>query len=197
MYDVGPTEMTDQLPVSESGILVNSESVSADESSVMLRQREAFYRYALLTLEEEGVTIDDVFEAGVALEAPMVGHLAKNHTEAMLDELARLAQCETHAGRENFDCFLGFHTALMRLAGNETLRLFSEMINLIIAEEIRSIQPCPSGCIDDAARVSIRTHRLIIETVRSGDSVAAEDISMRVAPLTSTKVSRSFFGGAI
>jgi GntR family transcriptional regulator, transcriptional repressor for pyruvate dehydrogenase complex len=144
--------------------------------------REVAARYASFTLEYRGVTLRDVYDARTALEVPSVGKLALDRTPddlaALADALDRQDDVKGDAG-ESIRLHGDFHELLVRLAGNQTLTLLSEMLHDIVEVANTSLQPATDAEVALAREATSKTHRRVVEHIRERDQRRAEDLWRR------------------
>jgi GntR family transcriptional repressor for pyruvate dehydrogenase complex len=144
--------------------------------------REVAARYAAFTLEYRGVTLRDVYDARVALEVPSVGKLARERTDDDLAQLtAALEQQESYSRdvQASIRMHGDFHTFLVRLAGNQTLTLLSEMLHDIIEVGNTSLQPSAAEAVERARASTGKTHRKLVQHITDRDERRAEDLWRR------------------
>jgi DNA-binding FadR family transcriptional regulator len=144
--------------------------------------REVAARYAAFTLEYRGVTVRDVYDARAALEVPSVGKLARDRTDGDLDLLGRALSSQDAVAldsRESIRLHGDFHTLLVRLAGNQTLTLLNEMLHDIVQVANTSLQPGTDAAFRSARESTNKTHRRVVEYIRSRDQRRAEDLWRR------------------
>ncbi len=144
--------------------------------------REVAARYAAFTLEYRGVTLRDVYDARTALEVPSVGKLALGRTDADLDVLEAALNAQeavTDDAREAIKLHGDFHTLLVRLAGNQTLTLLNEMLHDIVEAANTSLQAANDSAVRSARESTNKTHRRVVEHIRTRDQRRAENLWRR------------------
>jgi GntR family transcriptional repressor for pyruvate dehydrogenase complex len=141
-------------------------------------RRETLARYAGLILEHEGVTLEDVYDARVTLETPMAVQLAKDRNPAVIAELEKIVERESQLepGGEAVDHLTDFHAAMARLSGNKTLQLVSDMLAHTIEKANRSVQPIEGAQAEQARRRSAKTHRMVLDLIKSGEAEKAGEV---------------------
>ncbi|MCV7231632.1 FadR/GntR family transcriptional regulator [Mycobacterium branderi] len=140
-------------------------------------RRQTLARYAGLILEYDGVTVRDVYAARAAIETPMVVQLAKDRDPAALEQLAQIVAREAELeGSDAVDAGTEFHAAIAKLSGNQTLQMISEMLHHIIEKANRSLQPSTGPAAEQATRRASKTHRMVLELIRAGDSEKAAEL---------------------
>jgi len=166
--------------VLESESLIKVERGVRGGARVHRPRRQTLARYAGLILEYEGVTLKDVYEARAMVETPMVIALAKNQDPAVIAELDEIVSRESQVtGTEAIDARTDFHAAIARLAGNNTMQMVSEMLYHIIEKANRSMQPAKGTRAEQAARRSSKTHRMVLDLIKSGDADKAAELWSR------------------
>ena len=137
--------------------------------------RQTLARYAGLILEYEGVTLKDVYDARASLETPMVARLAETRPKKAIEELEAILAKErsVEPSQEAVDAHSEFHAAIARLSGNHSLQMVSEMFHHIIVKANRSLQPTSGPQAERALRRSAKTHRTVLDHIKSGEVDAA------------------------
>ena len=181
-FGVSRPTLREAFRVLESESLITIRRGARGGARVQPPGREVAARYAAFTLEYRGVTLRDVYDARAALEVPSVGRLALDRTEQDLAVLAdALDRQETVAGdvHESIRLHGDFHTLLVRLAGNQTLTLLSEMLHNIVEAANTSLQPGTDTAVERARTSTNKTHRRVVEYIRARDHRRAEDLWRR------------------
>ncbi|WP_137724970.1 FadR/GntR family transcriptional regulator [Prescottella subtropica] len=136
-------------------------------------------RYTGLLLQYRGTPLVDVYRARASLEVSAVGMLAEPGRVAALDALAALVE----AGAGLVDDAAGFaghdvrvHQGLVDLAGNETLSVLAGMlVHIIDAHNALFIAAHGDGQEQPAARAAQRAYVKLLELLRAGDAVGAQE----------------------
>jgi DNA-binding FadR family transcriptional regulator len=148
---------------------------------VQIPTSEVAARYAGLVLQHRAVTLADVFEARIIVEAPAAGIVAgrRDHARAA----AELQQwLDGHPDYETPGLpivYHGFNRLLVQLAENETLILLTTMLESI--SDAATAHYVQSRHEDDE-RLARRAHRArqrLIDLIRDGDAAAAEELWRR------------------
>lgn len=143
-------------------------------------------RYAGLVLEYRGTTVKDVHDALLVLEPACVVMLAENHTKDQIDALKGLVErAEELSEEQDHDGLIQvqneFHTVVVDFAGNETLKLMSEMLRNIIDRANWSLfgreHATPQSM--QATRAGMEAHTRIVEVIEKGDAAHAEALWRR------------------
>jgi DNA-binding FadR family transcriptional regulator len=181
-FGVSRPTLREAFRVLESESLIAIRRGARGGARVQPPGREVAARYAAFTLEYRGVTLRDVYDARIALEVPSVGKLARERTT---EDLAVL---ETALGRQetlsadaqaSIRMHGDFHTLLVRLAGNQTLTLLSEMLHDIVEVGNTALQPSAAEAAERARASTDKTHRRLVQHIRDGDERHAEDLWRR------------------
>ncbi|MCK9924802.1 FCD domain-containing protein [Frankia sp. AgPm24] len=133
-------------------------------------------RYAGLVLEHRGATLGDVHQASGVLEPPCAAQLAERRDPTDAAELRRcLAQADAAVDCDALAAAQAeFHLTLVRLTGNHSLALVTDMLQHLveIANAQQATHPVGPEPHADATRV---THARLIELIEAGDAAAAAD----------------------
>lgn len=131
-------------------------------------------RYAGLVLQHRAVTLSDVLEARVVVEAPAAGVLAGRRDRAASAEALRAVLDPDGTNRPAH--FHEFNALVVELTGNQTLILLTAMIEHISRlATINYVQR--TGPTSDDARMARRARRgraKLIDLVAAGDAPGAE-----------------------
>jgi GntR family transcriptional repressor for pyruvate dehydrogenase complex len=139
-------------------------------------------RTAALILASRGVRLEDVFAARTLVEPLAAGALAGLRARrSVVAELRELVQIEEDCIGEPEQFAIAntrFHERLVALAGNETLGLFSEMLNEIVTRAVTEVSRGedggnPGGSLS-VRRRGIRSQLRLLELIKAGDRSAAE-----------------------
>ncbi|MGV0793211.1 FadR/GntR family transcriptional regulator [Mycolicibacterium sp. XJ1819] len=181
-FGVSRPTLREAFRVLESESLIEVQRGVRGGARVTRPRRETLARYAGLILEYEGVTLKDVFEARVALEMPMIVALAKEQDPAVIAELERIVEHEAQVkpgSEEAVDQLTDFHAAIARLSGNKTMQIISAMLHHIIEKANRSLQPTKGDRAEGAVRRSAKTHKMVLDLIKSGDAEKAGELWRR------------------
>jgi GntR family transcriptional repressor for pyruvate dehydrogenase complex len=139
-------------------------------------------RAAAMVLASRGVALADVFAARTLVEPLAAGALASLRARrSVVTELRELVQAQEDCigDPEQFAAAnTKFHERLVSLAGNETLGLFSEMLNEIVTRAVTEVSRDEDG--GNAAgslsvrRRGIRSQLRLLELIKAGDRSATE-----------------------
>jgi GntR family transcriptional repressor for pyruvate dehydrogenase complex len=180
-FGVSRPTLREAFRVLESESLITIQRGVRGGARVTRPRRETLARYAGLILEYEGVTLKDVYDARVALEAPMVVQLAKDRKSEVIAELEAIVEREAALtpGQGAIDTLTDFHAAIARLSGNKTLQIISSMLHHIVETANRSLQPTNNSRAEQAVRRSAKTHRMLLELINSGEADKAGELWQR------------------
>ena len=136
-------------------------------------------RTAALVLASRNVPLEDVFAARTLVEPLAAGALAGMRARrAVIDELRTLVtaqeDCINHP--ELFAAAnAAFHERLVSLAGNETLGLFTEMLNEIVTRAVTEVSRGEDtvGSLS-VRRRGIRSQLRLLELIKAGDRSGTE-----------------------
>jgi GntR family transcriptional repressor for pyruvate dehydrogenase complex len=180
-FGVSRPTLREAFRVLESESLIKVERGVRGGARVHRPQRETLARYAGLILQYEGVPLRDVYDARVAIETPMVVQLANDQNADLIAELEEIIEWEAQLqpGGGAIDELTAFHAAIARLSPNKTLQVVSEMLHHIIEKGNRSLQPTSGTRSQQAVRRSVKTHRMILALIKSGDAENAAELWSR------------------
>lgn len=152
---------------------------------------EVAARYAALVLQSQGAQLKDVYDARMLLEGPVVEMVAKNpdaditrlrdivnRAGELLQELDTAVELQQLHLVEVLDLHHEFHNTLLELSGNQTLRLLSLMVDVILEEaDLRHVSD-RSADVDEfvAQKRAQRTHAQIVELMEVGEIGAADNL---------------------
>jgi DNA-binding FadR family transcriptional regulator len=181
-FGVSRPTLREAIRVLESESLITVRRGAKGGARVRPPDREVAARYAAFTLEYRGVTVRDVYDARAALEVPSVGKLARDRTDAdlaVLDSALSGQEAVARDPSESIRLHGDFHTLLVRLAGNQTLTLLNEMLHDIVQVANASFQPATDSAVRNARESTDKTHRRVVEHIRTRDQRRAEDLWQR------------------
>jgi GntR family transcriptional repressor for pyruvate dehydrogenase complex len=180
-FGVSRPTLREAFRVLESESLIEVHRGVRGGARVTRPRRETLARYAGLILEYEDVTIKDVYDARVALETPRVVQLATDRDPKVIAELEAIVEQEAglRPGSDAVDQLTGFHVAIVKVSGNKTLQIISEMLHHIVEKANRSLQPTIGASAERAMRRSIKTHRMVLELIKAGEADEAGELWSR------------------
>jgi DNA-binding FadR family transcriptional regulator len=178
-FGVSRPTLREAFRVLESESLITIRRGAHGGGRVMVPDRVVAARYTGLILEYGGTTVEDVYDARVELEAPCAAALARSRTDLDLADL-RSALRRHEAMRtdyaEKIRAHVEFHGLLVRLAGNKTMTMLSQLMEHIIATAniSQTVNRDKSNMAERVDRSAARSHRRVIELIERGDADAAE-----------------------
>jgi DNA-binding FadR family transcriptional regulator len=179
-FGVSRPTLREAIRVLESESLVVVKRGSRGGIEVSVPRVETAAHYAGLVLEYRHATTADVFAAAAAIEAPCVAILARTRTADDLKRLRASVDGERTA-RDNPRRLLEhqneFHRMVIDMAGNQTLRVLSDVVRHIIeiATQRYVTDPALGGPEKGpAASTATRTHGKLVDLIAAKDAAAAE-----------------------
>ena len=174
-FGVSRPTLREAFRVLESESLIEVQRGVRGGARVTRPRRETLARYAGLILEYEGVTLKDVYDARAAMDTPMVAKQADPDAIAELEQIVE-HESRLQPGVESVDKMTDFHAAIARLSGNKTQQIVSAMLHHIIEKANRALQPTQGAHAEQALRRSAKTHRMVLELIKSGDADKAGEL---------------------
>jgi GntR family transcriptional regulator, transcriptional repressor for pyruvate dehydrogenase complex len=181
-FAVSRPTLREAFRVLESESLLTIQRGAQGGPRVQYPRREVAGRYAGFLLEYAGATLRDVYDARAGLEVPSVGRLARDRTEADLATLAAAVDRQDTAEGDQEQAirlYSEFHLLVVRLAGNQTVSLLTEMLYHIIEVGNTTLQSDARAAADRARRTADKTHRRLVEYIEARDQRGAEDLWRR------------------
>jgi len=135
-------------------------------------------RYAGVVLQHRNVTVADVLDARVIVEAPAARALASRRDRVSIAK--QLQEKLDSMDDDEASSFHEFNDLVVRLAGNQTLVLVTTMLEHISQAAALSYKRRPHP--DDDARLARKAHRTrqsLIDLIRAGDADRAEELWRR------------------
>ena len=179
-FGVSRPTLREAIRVLESESLVVVKRGSRGGIEVSVPRVETAAHYAGLLLEYRQATTADVFTAAAAIEAPCAAMLARSRTAADLKRLRAAVAAEREARGEStrlLELQNDFHRLLIEMAGNQTLKILSDVLRHIIEVATQRYVTDPAlGGVDKApaASAATRTHDKVVELIAAKDSAGAE-----------------------
>ncbi|HEY6791787.1 MAG TPA: FCD domain-containing protein [Trebonia sp.] len=181
-FGVSRPTLREAFRVLESESLITIRRGARGGARIQPPGREVAARYTAFTLEYRGVTVRDVYDARAALEVPSVGKLARDRTDgdlAILTDALNRQDAVAENAHESIRLHGDFHTLVVKLAGNQTLTLLNEMLHDIVEVANTSLQPAVDAAVELARENTNKTHRRVVEYIRTRDGRRAEDLWRR------------------
>jgi len=181
-FRVSRPTLREAFRVLESESLITVRRGARGGARVQLPNAEVAARYAGLILEHRGTTLEDVYEARLAVEPPAVGLLARRRTADDLRTM-RAALLAHDAGDrlQTLRTHSQFHALLIQLTGNQTLQVLMGMLEHIIALADLSRVEADGGSpeLARASRKGFNAHHRVVELIEAKDDVEAERLWRR------------------
>ncbi len=185
VFGVSRPTLREALRVLDAESLIDVRRGSREGARVRIPKLETTARYLGLVLEHRNGSVDDIFVAACALEAPCAGRLATKRSEADLEVLCAAIDAQ-HASLDHPDELLtlqnGFHRLIVELAGNETIgilvALLRELIDVATRTYLRQVAVDPA-LRDEASRRGMRAHRKLLGLIEARDAEGAERLWRR------------------
>jgi GntR family transcriptional regulator, transcriptional repressor for pyruvate dehydrogenase complex len=180
-FDVSRPTLREAFRVLESESLIAVRRGAHGGARVQLPDPEVAARYAAIILEYRGTTLDDVYEARTVIEPPCVGLLADTRSD---DAMAQLRQALIDHDAVADDPMLSikthtaFHSLLVDLTGNQTLRLLMGLLEHIIdMANLSQVESTVGTAVHErASRKGLAAHHRVVDLIEARDSAAAEQL---------------------
>lgn len=177
MFQVSRPTLREALRILEHDGLIAVKRGAHGGARVQALRVEPASRHAAMLLQVRGATMDDLFAARRIIEPAAVRMLAEKPTRTAIKRLREqlrreeqlLEEPERYAAEAT-----AFHELIVRLSGNQTLTLFSEMLIDIVGRHHKAtFQGAPSKR-REYAEVGSQHHGHLIDLVEDGRAVEAE-----------------------
>lgn len=174
-FHISRPTLREAFRILESEGLINVRRGARGGARVQVPSEDVAAHSAGLVLQYRGVTLADVLEARVVVEAPAARTLAKRRDRAAsADELTKVLEgIDTRAEPERFG---EFNARLVELAGNQTLVLLTSMLEYIYQAATIHYVRTPHPDDERLNRRAVRARTKLIELIRTGDAEGAEDL---------------------
>jgi GntR family transcriptional regulator, transcriptional repressor for pyruvate dehydrogenase complex len=178
-FDVSRPTLREAYRILESEGLITVRRGARGGARVHMPRADVAARYVASVLQANGALLSDVYEARTIIEVPAAAILAERRSADDIAALRRISQ-EADPAQGDPVAFLDahhrFHNAVSDLAGNQTIALFSRIIDAIL--DSADLQHVRSRLADEgeirAGRRAQRAHEKLIELIEAGDAPAAE-----------------------
>lgn len=178
-FDVSRPTLREAYRILESEGLITVRRGARGGARVHMPRADVAARYVASVLQANGARLSDVYEARTIIEVPAAAILAARRSPDDIATLRRISQ-EADPAQGDPVAFLDahhrFHDAVSDLAGNQTIALFSRIIDAIL--DSADLQHVKSRLADEgeirAGRRAQRAHDKLIELIEAGDVPAAE-----------------------
>lgn len=177
MFQVSRPTLREALRILEHEGLIAVKRGAHGGARVQAPGVEPASRYAAMLLQVRNTTLEDLFAARRIIEPAAVRMLAEKPTRASLKRLREqlrveeqlLEQPERYA-----EAATDFHELLVRLSGNQTLTLFSEMLIEIVGRHHKATFIGAPSKRKEFAEVGSQHHSHLIDLIDDGRAVEAE-----------------------
>lgn len=178
-FGVSRPTLREAFRVLEAEALITIHRGSHGGARVHTPNGDVAARYAGLVLEHRGATLADVYEARAVLEPPCAGILAARRTARDLSRLWRAveeAEAAYEDGPKAAALQTDFHSLIIDLSRNETVRVLSGMLRHIIEIATLTRVERDAGTPQErhATHQGARSHRRLVELVEARDAEGAE-----------------------
>jgi DNA-binding FadR family transcriptional regulator len=178
-FTISRPTLREAFRILESEGLITVRRGARGGAVVQIPTSEVAARYAGLVLQHRAVTLADVFEARVIVEAPAAGIVAgrRDHVRAA-GELQRWLDEYPYPEAPEMRpiLFHGFNRLLVQLAENETLILLTTMLESISDAATAHYVQAPHEDDERLARRAHRARQRVIDLIHDGDAEAAETL---------------------
>jgi GntR family transcriptional repressor for pyruvate dehydrogenase complex len=181
LFDVSRPTLREAFRVLESEALITVRRGAHGGARVKIPNIDVAARYAGFILEHRGTTLDDVYQARILIEPPIVAMLAVKRTDA---DIARLRTAlEEHDAavddpRWAIRTHTAFHALLVELVSNETLSVLTGMVQHIIDLanwDWVEANPSPSKK-NTGMSLGLRAHHRVVDLIEAGGQAGAEEL---------------------
>jgi GntR family transcriptional regulator, transcriptional repressor for pyruvate dehydrogenase complex len=180
-FNVSRPTLREAFRILESESLISVRRGAHGGARVRLPNTDVAARYAAVILEYRGTTLDDLYEARIVIEPAAVGLLAAKRTDA---DLARLREAlEEHDAlvddpNRSIRTHMAFHSLLIELTGNQTLRVLSGMIDHIISlANLKHVESdAGTTAYATASRRGLSAHHRVVDLIESGGVAGATEL---------------------
>lgn len=178
-FGVSRPTLREAIRVLESEGLIEVRRGSRGGARVNPPDGDVAARHVGLVLEYRKASLADVFAAVAAIEAPVVGALARTRSAAALKRLRAAVELEEAATDPAAEIAAqnAFHHLLLELNGNETMTVLAEMLRHIIDRATqRALERAGMEELQSGRHQGHRTHRRTLELIEARDDSAAEEL---------------------
>ena len=178
-FHVSRPTLREAFRVLESEALISVRRGSHGGARVHVPNGDVAARYAGFVLQFRDTTIADVLEARAVIEPPCAGILATRRSAADLRKL-RAAADEADQAIDDPELSIrlqqDFHSLVVDLAGNETVKVMVGMLRHIIDAATYSKVSRDAGTPDEreAQQKGHRSHRRFLDYIEAKDAEGAE-----------------------
>lgn len=180
-FDVSRPTLREAFRILESESLIRVRRGARGGARVQVPDPAVAARYAALVLEYRGTTLEDLYEARIVIEPPSVALLAKRRTPGAVRQLQEaLDEHEAVADDpiRSIHTHIAFHSLLIELTGNKTLRLLMRLLEDIIdmanTTQVESTLGSPAHAL--ATRKGTAAHHRIVDLIADRDVSGAQQL---------------------
>ncbi len=180
-FQVSRPTLREAFRVLESESLISVRRGAGGGARVHVPDSDLAARYAGFILEYQRTPLFDLFEARILIEPAIVASLTETRTDADIARL-RAALVELEATVDDpvlsIRAHSAFHALLVELAGNQTLRVLTDMIDHIIERATWQTVASRLGTAEHAAltRKGLRAHHRVVDLIEAGVRAGAEEV---------------------
>lgn len=178
-YQVSRPTLREAFRILESESLISVRRGARGGARVQLPTNAVAARYAATILQYHGTTLEDVYEARLVVEPPCVALLCRTRTAKTLQRLRRaLAEHDaaTADPARSVRTHIAFHSLLIELTGNQTLRLLMALLEHIIdmanVSQVETMAGSPAH--ERASRKGLAAHHRVVEFIENRNPEEAE-----------------------
>lgn len=138
-------------------------------------------RAAGITLQATGVTIGDLYEMRTLIEPPAARLVAERNSEKAVPILRAMIEGEMSHIKDRFaitSMIAEFHRAMIDLAGNKTLIMFSHALSGLVNEHLNLAQRRNSVDPEISLkqlRFGLKSHTKLVDLIEARDGAGAEE----------------------
>src|SRR5947207_956952 len=176
VFGVARTTLREALRILESEGLVEVLRGRRGGPRVTRPSIEHLAKGFALTLQLDGVTMGDVYEARLMVEPQLAGMMAQEKSPAALDELRAAidraaAAADAGDGIAFGEAAAEVHVAIAERSGNTSLAIFAKLLHELVAQFYRR-----TGSRADPAerKRAVKSYRRLYDLIEAGDAEAAE-----------------------
>ena len=182
-FNISRPTLREAFRVLESESLITVRRGTNGGARVQVPSTDVAARFAGFILEHRRTSLDDVYQARILIEPPIVGLLAANRTDDDVAQL-RAALAEHDAAvddpRRAIRTHTAFHALLVDLAGNQTLRVLIGMIQHIIDlanwDWVEAQTSAGTALDVEGISLGLRAHHRVVDLIEDGAQAGAEEL---------------------
>ena len=179
-FNVSRPALREAFRVLESESLIIIRRGAHGGARVQVPNVDVAARYAGFVLEHRGTTLADVYDARLLIEPPIVGHLATRRTEEDIRRLRAALEehdASAHEPGQAIRTHTAFHSLLVELAGNQTLRVLTGMVQEIIDSANLEWTETKDFMSDETwMSLGLKAHHQVVDLIEAGGQAGAEEV---------------------